>query len=332
MLDPINVCVTGAAGQIAYSLLFSLARGEVFGNDQPLNLRLLDIEPMMGKLKGVEMELDDCVFELLSGVVATSNAAEAFEACDVALLVGAFPRRDGMLRKDLLAKNVQIFKDQGEVLDKVAKKSVKVLVVGNPANTNALICSLSAPSIPPTQFTALTQLDHNRATSMIAKKVGVKSDQVKNVMIWGNHSATQYPCVDHAYVVYDDGKKVPVSEAVNDQEWIETEFTKAVQTRGAAVIKARGFSSAMSAAKAIGDHMKNWWSGTKEGEWTSMCVMSDGSYGLEKGLIYSHPVTCKDGVITIVPDLEMSEHSKKMMTATEQELMGERETATSVLK
>jgi malate dehydrogenase len=329
--NPITVCLTGAAGQIAYSLLFSIGRGDVFGRDQPIILHLLDIEMMMGVLEGVVMELHDCSFPLLKQIVATTKAEEAFNNCDAAILVGAVPRREGMERKDLLQKNAMIFKTQGEVLDRVAKKSVKVLVVGNPSNTNALITSHFAPSIPKSQFTCLTHLDLNRARGFVARRLGVNPKQVHNVIIWGNHSATQYPDVKHAVVEKEDGTRVPVTELVNDDAWLHGEFVSSVQKRGAAVIQARKLSSALSAAKAIADHMHTWWFGTAEGEFTSMGIVSDGAYNTTPGIVYSFPVTIKDGVISVVKNLDIDDFSRQMMEKTNAELTEEKESAMSIL-
>lgn len=331
MKAPITVTITGAAGQIAYSLLFVVGKGDVFGQDQPVILKLLDIEVMKGALEGVVMELQDCSFPLIKEIVPATDPEVAFKDCDVAILVGAIPRREGMERKDLLTQNAKIFKGQGDCLNRQAKKSVKVLVVGNPANTNALITSHFAPSIPKSQFTCLTQLDQNRARGLIARRLNISSEQVHNVIIWGNHSSTQYPDVSHAYVVNPDGSRVSVATAVNDDAWLKGEFVKEVQGRGAAVIKARKLSSALSAAKAIGDHMRVWWKGTAEGEITSMGVMSDGSYGIRPGVIYSQPVTIKDGVITVVRDLNIDEFSRQKMNATSEELFQERETAMQIV-
>jgi malate dehydrogenase len=330
--SPIKVCITGAGGQIAYSLLFALAKGDVFGPNQGVILSLLDVLPVMEVLNGVVMELEDCAFPNLKGVIATADPAVAFKDVDVALLVGAMPRKDGMERKDLLAANVKIFKEQGIALDTVAKKSVKVLVVGNPANTNALVASEFAPSIPKSQFTCLTQLDHNRAKAQIALRLGVQANQVKNVIIWGNHSSTQYPDVSHAFVVNADGSKTPVAQAVNNDAYLHGEFIKTVQNRGAAVIKARKLSSAMSAAKAICDHVRQWWFGTAEGEHTSMGIISDGSYGVPAGLCYSFPVTIKGGQISQVSGLAVDEFSRKMMDATAAELLEERDAAFAIVR
>jgi len=326
------VCLTGAAGQIAYSLVYMIAKGDMFGPDQPIILSLLDITPMMESLGGLVMELQDCSVPLLKEVIATDDATVAFKDCDFALLVGAMPRKEGMQRKDLLEANAKIFRVQGQALDSVAKKSVKVLVVGNPANTNALITAEFAPSIPKTQFTALTRLDHNRALFQVARKAGVPAQQVKNVIIWGNHSNTQYPDVQHAFIVQADGTKVPAEAAINDAAWVQGEFITTVQNRGAAVIKARKLSSAVSAAKAISDHVHSWFLGTPEGEWTSMGVWSDGSYDIAPGLIYSFPVTIKDGVISIVKGLSINDFSRQKMVATQEELLGEREQALTITK
>ncbi|EMP32931.1 Malate dehydrogenase, cytoplasmic [Chelonia mydas] len=291
--EPIRVLVTGAAGQIAYSLLYSIAKGDVFGKEQPLVLILLDITPMMTVLDGVMMELQDCALPLLREVIATDKEEVAFKDLDIAVLVGAMPRREGMERKDLLKANVKIFKSQGAALDKYAKKTVKVVVVGNPANTNCLTASKSAPSIPKENFSCLTRLDQNRAKAQIALKLGVTASDVKNVIIWGNHSSTQYPDVNHAKVKVQ-GKEVGVYEAVKDDSWLKGDFIMTVQQRGAAVIKARKLSSAMSAAKAICDHVRDMWFGTPEGEFVSMGVISDGnSYGIPEDLLYSFPVVIK---------------------------------------
>lgn len=325
--DPIVVCVTGAAGQIAYSLLFSLAKGDIFGPNQRIKLQLLDIPQMQNCVAGVVMELQDCSFPLLSETIHTADADEAFRDCDVAILVGAMPRREGMERRDLLAKNGRIFMVQGSSIDRVAKKSVKVLVVGNPANTNTLIASRFAPSIPKSQFTALTQLDQNRACAQVAMKVGCRPDQVKNIVIWGNHSTTQYPDLSHAFVVDGEGNKTPVLELIDDESYVRGTFVRTVQSRGKEVIMARKLSSAMSAAKAIGDHMNAWWFGTPEGTFTSMGVISDGSYGIEPNIVYSMPVTIKGGVITPVRDLALDDFSKELMEKTKQELLNERDQA-----
>uniref|UniRef100_A0A2K6G438 Malate dehydrogenase n=1 Tax=Propithecus coquereli TaxID=379532 RepID=A0A2K6G438_PROCO len=325
--EPIRVLVTGAAGQIAYSLLYSIGNGSVFGKDQPIILVLLDITPMMGVLDGVLMELQDCALPLLKDVIATDKEEVAFKDLDVAILVGSMPRREGMERKDLLKANVKIFKSQGTALEKYAKKSVKVIVVGNPANTNCLTASKSAPSIPKENFSCLTRLDHNRAKSQIALKLGVTADDVKNVIIWGNHSSTQYPDVNHAKVKLQ-GKEVGVYEALKDDSWLKGEFITTVQQRGAAVIKARKLSSAMSAAKAISDHVRDIWFGTPEGEFVSMGVISDGnSYGIPDDLLYSFPVVIKNKTWKFVEGLPINDFSREKMDLTAKELAEEKETA-----
>uniref|UniRef100_A0A8C6UQ33 Malate dehydrogenase n=1 Tax=Neogobius melanostomus TaxID=47308 RepID=A0A8C6UQ33_9GOBI len=329
--EPIRVLVTGAAGQIAYSLLFSIAKGDVFGKEQPIILVLLDITPMMPVLEGVVMELQDCALPLLREIIATDKEEVAFMDLDAAILVGSMPRREGMERKDLLKANVAIFKSQGAALDKYAKKTVKVLVVGNPANTNCLIAAKSAPSIPKQNFSCLTRLDHNRARSQVAIRCGVPATQVKNVIIWGNHSSTQYPDVHHC-VVNMSGCEQPCFDAVKDDAWLKGDFISTVQQRGAAVIKARKLSSAMSAAKAICDHMRDLWSGTPQGEFTSMGVYSSGnSYGVLEDLIYSFPVQIKDKTWTIVDGLAINDFSRAKMDATAQELKEERDTAVEFL-
>lgn len=327
MSEPLKVLVTGAAGQIAYSLLFSVAKGDVFGLNQPISLVLLDIEAMVNVMKGVVMELTDCALPLLKEVVPTSDVSEAFKDIDVAILVGAMPRREGMERKDLLKANVKIFKQQGEALSQHAKKTCKVVVVGNPANTNAYIAKMYAKGIPPENFTCLTRLDQNRAQSQVGTRVGVSSQAVKNVIIWGNHSSTQFPDVAHATVTVG-GQSQKVFDAVKDDNWLKTDFIKTVQQRGAAVIQARKLSSAMSAAKATCDHLRDWWNGTKEGEWVSMGVTSDGSYGIEAGLIYSFPVQIKpDHTYSIVQGLDINDFAREKMDATMKELQQERDDA-----
>lgn len=294
MSEPIRVVVTGAAGQIAYSLLYMIAKGDVFGPNQRLILHLLDIPPMMGVLEGVVMELADCALPLLAGVVPTADPAVAFKDVASAFLVGAMPRKQGMERKDLLSANVKIFKVQGEALNNFARKDVKVLVVGNPANTNALVCSHYAPSIPKENFTAMTRLDQNRAQAQVAARLGVGIANVKNVIIWGNHSSTQYPDAKNATVNLN-GTVKSVVEAVANNDYLNGEFVETVQKRGAAVIAARKMSSAMSAAKAASDHMRDWFAGTKDGEYVSMGVVSDGSYGTPKDIVYSFPVQIQNG-------------------------------------
>jgi len=324
MSDPLKVVVTGAAGQIGYSILYMIASGAVFGQRKVI-LHLLDITPCMGTVGGVVMELHDCAFPTLAGVVPTDDPAVAFNDVDAAFLIGAFPRKEGMERKDLLAANIKIFKAQGGALDQHAKKSVKVLVVGNPANTNALICSKYAPSIPKENFSAMTRLDQNRAKSQIAVKLGVNAQEVKNVIIWGNHSSTQFPDARHATV---GGKPVP--EAVGDENWLQGDFVSTVQKRGAAVIAARKLSSAMSAANAACDHMRDWFSGTAAGEFTSMGVFSDGSYNVPEGIMYSYPVTIADGKWTIKQGLPLDDFAKSKMSATADELVAERTDALSI--
>ena len=319
---PIRVAVTGAAGQIGYALLFRIASGEMLGKDQPVILQLLEIpdEKAQKALKGVMMELDDCAFPLLHGMVPTADPMVAFKDAGVALLVGARPRGPGMERKDLLEANGKIFGPQGQALDKVADRNVKVLVVGNPANTNCLIAMKNAPSLKPTQFTAMMRLDHNRALTQIAQKTGKAVSAVKKMTIWGNHSATQYPDLFQAEA---EGKKVwPM---INDQAWLENTFIPTVQKRGAAIIEARGLSSAASAANAAIDHIRDWSLGTREGDWVSMGVPSDGSYGIPEGVLYGYPVTCRNGQYEIVKGLEVSEFSRKRMDATLKELHEERD-------
>uniref|UniRef100_A0A8C7XUD0 Malate dehydrogenase n=1 Tax=Oryzias sinensis TaxID=183150 RepID=A0A8C7XUD0_9TELE len=331
MAEPISVLVTGAAGQIAYSLLFSIAKGDVFGKDQPIILLLLDITPMLPVLEGVVMELQDCALPLLREVIATDKEEVAFKDLDAAILVGSMPRKEGMERKDLLKANVAIFRSQGAALDKYAKKTVHVLVVGNPANTNCLIAAKSAPSIPKENFSCLTRLDHNRACSQVAMRCGVPATHVKNVIIWGNHSSTQYPDVHHCKVSMSSGE-LACFDAVKDDSWLKGDFIATVQQRGAAVIKARKLSSAMSAAKAICDHMRDIWSGTPKGEFISMGVYSTGNpYGVPEDLIYSFPVQIKDKAWKIVDSLAINDFSKSKMDATAAELMEERDTALAFL-
>jgi len=319
---PIRVAVTGAAGQIGYALLFRIASGEMLGKDQPVILQLLEIpdEKAQKALKGVMMELDDCAFPLLHGMIPASDPMVAFKDVGVALLVGARPRGPGMERKDLLEANGKIFGPQGQALDKVADRNVKVLVVGNPANTNCLIAMKNAPSLKPTQFTAMMRLDHNRATSQVAQKVGKAVRDIKKITIWGNHSATQYPDIFQAEA---EGKKVwPM---INDQAWLESTFIPTVQKRGAAIIEARGLSSAASAANAAIDHVRDWSLGSRDGDWVSMGIPSDGSYGIPEGVLYGYPVTCKGGKYDIVKGIEVSDFSRKRMDATLKELHEERD-------
>ena len=325
MTSPVRVTVTGAAGQISYSLLFRIAAGEMLGHDQPVILQMLEITPALEALKGVAMELEDCAFPLLAGMVCTDDASEAFKDSDYALLVGARPRGPGMERKDLLEANAAIFSAQGKALNDNASREIKVLVVGNPANTNALITQRNAPDIDPRQFTAMTRLDHNRAMSQIANKTGSTINDVTHMTIWGNHSATQYPDLHEA--------KVSGRSAIElvDQDWYETDFIPTVQQRGAAIISARGASSAASAANAAIAHMRTWALGSSEGDWVSMGVYSDGSYGIAEGLIYSFPCVCKDGDWEIVQGLEINEFSRGKMEATENELAEERDAVQHLL-
>ena len=325
MKAPVRVTVTGAAGQISYSLLFRIAAGQMLGTDQPVILQLLEITPALEALKGVSMELEDCAFPLLAGIVQTDDANVAFKDTDYALLVGARPRGPGMERKDLLEANAAIFSAQGKAIDANASRDIKVLVVGNPANTNALIAQRNAPSINPRQFTAMTRLDHNRAMSQLADKTGTTINDVTNMTIWGNHSATQYPDLHHTKV---NGK---TAIDLVEQDWYEADFIPTVQQRGAAIIAARGASSAASAANAAISHMRTWALGTAEGDWASMGIYSDGSYGITEGLIYSFPCVCKDGDWSIVQGLEINDFSRGKMQATEQELTEERDAVQHLL-
>jgi len=326
--EPTRVLITGAAGQIAYSLIPLVAKGDLLGPNRPIILHLLDVPFCKEPLSGVELEVIDCAFPLVHGVVATTDVKEAFNKVDIALLVGAFPRKDGMERKDLLEKNASIFREQGAALNSYASKNVKV-VVGNPANTNAWIAMTAAPDIPKENFSALTRLDHNRAKAQIALKAAVTAEHVHNVVIWGNHSSTQYPDVTNGFIQTGNEKK-KVSEVVTDVSYLQGEFITTVQQRGAAIIKARKLSSAASAAKAIVDHMKDWIFGTAEGEYVSMAVRSDGSYGIEEGLIYSFPVTTKDGNYKIVQGLHIDEFSRKKLDLTAAELSDEKKAVLSL--
>ena len=319
MKSPIKVAVTGAAGQISYSLLFRIASGDMLGKDQPVILQLLEIEPAMGALQGVIMELEDCAFPLLHGIVASSDPLVAFKDIDIALLVGARPRSKGMERKDLLEANGAIFTVQGKALAAVAKKDVKVLVVGNPANTNALIALKNASGLNPRNFTAMLRLDHNRSYSQLAAKTGSHTTEISKIVVWGNHSATQYPDITAATV---QGKPAP---SLVNQEWLVNDFIPTVQKRGASIIEARGLSSAASAANAAVEHIRDWVLGTKEGEFVSMGIVSDGSYGIPEGVIYGYPCTCKNGEYTIVQGLPISDFSRERMTATYNELCEERD-------
>jgi malate dehydrogenase len=318
---PVRVAVTGAAGQIGYSLLFRIASGSMLGPDQPVILQMLEITPALGALRGVTMELDDCAFPLLAGTVESDDPNVAFGDADYALLVGAMPRKDGMERADLLGANGGIFKPQGEALSASAKRDVKVLVVGNPANTNALIAQQNAKDLDPGRFTAMTRLDHNRAVSQLAEKAGAHSTDVTRMTIWGNHSATQYPDVFHAQV-----KGQPAFEAAgSDQGWLADEFIPTVQQRGAAIIKARGLSSAASAANAAVDHMRSWALGTAEGDWVSMAIVSDGSYDVPEGIISSFPCTCADGQYQVVQGLDIDDFSRERIDRSTAELVDERD-------
>ena len=319
-MSPVNVTVTGAAGQIGYSLLFRIAAGEMLGADQPVNLKLLEITPALGALDGVAMELEDCAFPLLAGIEKTDDANVAFGDSDYALLVGAMPRKKGMERADLLEANGGIFGPQGKAINDAAKKDIKVLVVGNPANTNALIASSAAPNIDPKQFNAMTRLDHNRAMGQLSNKVGCSISDITKMTVWGNHSTTQYPDLFRCEV---SGKIA--AELVDDQAWIENDFIPTVAKRGAAIIEARGASSAASAANAAIDHMHDWALGTEDGDWVSMSVPSDGSYGVPEGLIYSFPCTTANGEYSIVSDLELDEFSQGKLAASADELVAERD-------
>ncbi len=325
MKSPVRVAITGAAGQISYSLLFRIAAGEMLGKDQPIILQMLEITPALDALKGVAMEIDDCAFPLLAGMVCTDDANEAFKDADYAILVGARPRGPGMERKDLLEANAAIFSAQGKAINDHASRGIKVLVVGNPANTNALIAQRNAPDIDPRQFTAMTRLDHNRAMSQLAQKLDKTLADVTKMTIWGNHSSTQYPDLFHALV---NGE---VATDQVDQSWYEETFIPEVQQRGAAIIKARGASSAASAANAAIFHIRDWALGSAENDWVSMGVYSDGSYGIEEGLIYSFPVVCKDGDWEIVQGLSIDEFSQERMIQTEKELKEERDAVKSLL-
>lgn len=324
MKQPVRVAVTGAAGQISYSLLFRIASGQMLGNDQPVILQLLEIEHAMEALSGVVMELDDCAFPLVSEIIQTSDPSVAFKDIDYGLLVGSRPRGPGMERKDLLEANAAIFSVQGKALNDHASRNVKVLVVGNPANTNSLIAQRNAPDLDPRQFTAMTRLDHNRAMTQLAQKTGKHVTDVTGLSIWGNHSATQYPDITVASVA-----GTPAMELV-DQAWVEQEFIPTVQQRGAAIIKARGLSSAASAANAASEHMRDWAFGTN-GKVVSMGVYSDGSYGIEKGLIYSFPCTCDGGDWSIVQGQAVTNFSQEKMTETETELKEERDAVSDLL-
>ena len=319
MKKPVTVTITGAAGNIGYALAFRVASGQMLGSDQPINLNLLEIPNAQAAVNGVVMELNDCAFPTLNKVTASSDATVAFKDCEFAMLVGARPRGPGMERKDLLLENAKIFSAQGKALDAVASRDVRVLVVGNPANTNSLIAQRNAPSLNPKHFTAMTRLDHNRGLAQLTEKTGSTLADVKKVTIWGNHSATQYPDLYHATV-----KGKPALSQVQES-WFKEHFIPTVQQRGAAIIKARGTSSAASAASAALDHIHDWVLGTPAGDWVSMGIPSDGSYGIPEGVIYSYPVTCKGGEYSIVQGLDINEFSREKMTATHRELLEERD-------
>ncbi|MGB5332836.1 MAG: malate dehydrogenase [Woeseiaceae bacterium] len=318
MKAPVRVTITGAAGQIGYQLAFRIASGQMLGNDQPVILQLLEIPPALAALHGVVMELDDCAFPTLAGIVATDDPNTAFKDSDFALLVGARPRGPGMERKDLLQANAAIFSVQGKAINAHASKDIRVLVVGNPANTNALIASSNAPDIDPRNFTAMTRLDHNRAKAQLAAKTSSHVNDIRCMTIWGNHSATQYPDISYASVGGAAAKELI------DQAWLVDEFIPVVQQRGAAIIQARGASSAASAASAAIDHVHDWALGTADDDWVSMAIPSDGSYGIEPGIVYSYPVRCRDGRYEIVEGLSIDDFSRKRMDRTETELREER--------
>ncbi|XP_022964480.1 malate dehydrogenase, cytoplasmic-like [Cucurbita moschata] len=329
--NPVRVLVTGAAGQIGYALVPMIARGVLLGPNQPVILHMLDIPPAAESLNGVKMELVDAAFPLLKGVVATTDVAEACTGVNIAIMVGGFPRKEGMERKDVMSKNVSIYKAQASALEKHAAANCKVLVVANPANTNALILKEFAPSIPEKNISCLTRLDHNRALGQISERLNVHVSEIKNVIIWGNHSSTQYPDVNHATVKLPSGEEKSVRELVADDAWLNGEFISTVQQRGAAIIKARKFSSALSAASAACDHIRDWVLGTPEGTWVSMGVYSDGSYNVPAGLIYSFPVTCQNGEWSIVQGLSLDEFSRKKLDLTAEELTEEKALAYSCL-
>ncbi len=325
MTQPKRIAITGAAGQICYSMLFRIAAGDIYGPDQPVSLHLLEITPALGLLEAVKMELDDCAFPLLNDVIVTDDPKVALTNVDAALFVGAKPRGPGMERSDLITDNGKIFSALGAILNEVGAKDCRVCVVGNPANTNAYILKANAPNIDPRNITALTRLDHNRALSQLASKTGSKISDINRMVIWGNHSTTQVPDISYAAI---SGKAA--SDMV-DNAWAHDEFIPTVAKRGAAVINARGSSSAASAANGVIDHMASWVLGTPDGDWVSMAVPSDGSYGIDEGLIYSFPVECKDGDYTIVSDLDVSDVIKEKMAASQQELRDERETVAHLL-
>ena len=323
--NPIRIAVTGAAGQIGYSLVFRIASGQLCGSNQPVILQLLEIPPAMGALEGVAMELDDCAFPLLKEIELSDQAEQAFNEANIALLVGSRPRSKGMERKDLLEANGEIFTGQGEALNKNAADDIRVLVVGNPANTNCLIAMNNAPDIPSQRFTAMTRLDHNRAITQVAHKLDIPTTEITKMTIWGNHSATQYPDLFNCEI-----SDKSAAEVIDDQNWLENTFIPSVQQRGAAIIEARGASSAASAANAAIDHVRDWTGSTPENDWVSMAVCSDGSYGVEEGLISSFPVKCSDGNWEIVKDLEIDDFSKMKIDASIKELSEERDTVSGL--
>ena len=323
--NPIRIAVTGAAGQIGYSLVFRIASGQLCGSNQPVILQLLEIPPAMGALEGVAMELDDCAFPLLKEIELSDQAEQAFNEANIALLVGSRPRSKGMERKDLLEANGEIFTGQGEALNKKAADDIRVLVVGNPANTNCLIAMNNAPDIPSQRFTAMTRLDHNRAITQVAHKLDIPTTEITKMTIWGNHSATQYPDLFNCEI-----SDKSAAEVIDDQNWLENTFIPSVQQRGAAIIEARGASSAASAANAAIDHVRDWTGSTPENDWVSMAVGSDGSYGVEEGLISSFPVKCSDGNWEIVKDLEIDDFSKMKIDASIKELSEERDTVSGL--
>ncbi len=325
MTQPVRVTITGAAGQIGYQLAFRIASGQLLGANQPVILQLLEIPPALDALKGVVMELNDCAFPTLAGVVATADANEGFSGADYALLVGAKPRGPGMERADLLLGNAKIFSAQGKAINDHANKNIKVLVVGNPANTNALIASCNAPDIDPKNFTAMTRLDHNRALAQLAEKTGSHVGDIQKMTIWGNHSSTQYPDINHCEV---NGQ---AATSAVDQGWVRDEFIPTVQKRGAAIIAARGASSAASAASAAIDSVRDWALGTADGDWVSLAIPSDGSYGIKEGIVFSYPVVCKNGNYEIVQGLSMDEFSQGRLEATEAELRDERDQVSDLL-
>ena len=325
MTQPIRVAITGAAGQIGYQLAFRIASGQMLGAAQPVILQLVEIPQAMDALRGVAMELDDCAFATLHGLELADDPAKGFRDTDIAMLVGARPRGPGMERKDLLLANAKIFSAQGKALNDHASRDVKVLVVGNPANTNALIARENAPDLDPRNFTAMTRLDHNRALAQLAQKTDSHASQISGMIIWGNHSATQYPDIAHAKI---DGR--PAAERV-DRGWYTDEFIPTVQQRGAAIIKARGASSAASAASAAIDHVHDWVLGTPKGDWTSMAVASDGSYDIPEGVVYSYPVTCRNGSYEIVQGLDVDDFSRERMAVTDRELREERDGVSELL-